>query len=274
MKLFGEYLIEKKVINSEGLATALVEQVRSIPPACDIAFRLNLLNPDQMLAVFRYQQDHRVDFIMAGKNFDFWTPELEKKIQSEVDKARMPLGQILVKKGMTDLPTLTKMLDEFLSTVEAPAPAGASKSAEPQAAATNSSGASLDPLLLAELETGFNETKYEELVNILQLVEQNVEVNELVEEFLSDFSKNIHSLKGMSKFLKLGVLENLFTNIEQTTNKILDKSISDISGKARKVSKIHSGFTLSWEIRNALVKSEAESVYSEKVNSAISSLLE
>ena len=65
------------------------------------------------------QTEKRVDFIQACKELGVWSDELNSLILTELKKIRIPLGQILVNRGVATLGSITKALDDFLSKIEA-----------------------------------------------------------------------------------------------------------------------------------------------------------
>ncbi len=114
MKLFGEYLVEKEIINKDALVKALIQQMKSMPSLAEIIFDHQMMSTDQLMAVFRLQTHRKIGFVEAALEAGFWTAELGQKVDAQLARVRIPLGEILVKMGVASLPQISKALDEFL----------------------------------------------------------------------------------------------------------------------------------------------------------------
>lgn len=118
MKLFGEYLVEKKIIDEASLLKALIEQVRSTPSTLEAAFETQVLTQGQLLAVLKHQHAQCVGFLEALQALNLKSEGVVEKIREYSTKKRIPLGQTLVQMGAADLEAITKALDDYLAEVE------------------------------------------------------------------------------------------------------------------------------------------------------------
>jgi len=114
MKYFGEFLIEKSIINEEQLAFALIKQNKNIPPTAEIILEKKLLTPNEILKIFKKQVERNIGFIESAKLLDLWRPNLEQSIKEVINKIRIPLGEILVNMECTTVEVITSALDDFL----------------------------------------------------------------------------------------------------------------------------------------------------------------
>lgn len=161
MKYFGEFLVSKKIISEEILADILVEQHKNVPSVLEIVHKKRLVNASELLKALAWQTENQGEFKTALQNIQKWTPELETSIRTELETQRVPLGHLLIKKGVTDLVTITKALDEFLSRKEEVAPA-ATKAAAPSIVESISEPSS-EPVITELKAENLSEPKAENL---------------------------------------------------------------------------------------------------------------
>jgi hypothetical protein len=135
VKLFGEFLVEKGLINKDLLADALVEQVRTMPSYVELAWKGKLLSADDLLNVLKLQTVKRIGFLEAMHELGLWNEALEQTLLKSGGSARTPLGEILVKRGVVSLEMIAHSLDEFLGEIKA-APAEAAAPVSVPAAAS------------------------------------------------------------------------------------------------------------------------------------------
>lgn len=131
MKYFGEYLVSKGIVSDEVLVDALLGQIRGLPSVAEIVFEKRAIPPSTMLKAFEIQHEKNVDFRQACRELAVWTDELDAMVSAQVQTQKVPLGQLLVKSGKTDVVTLTKALDEFLAKAELKISAPAQTAAHP-----------------------------------------------------------------------------------------------------------------------------------------------
>src|SRR3989338_6831386 len=99
VKLFGEYLIEKGIIDEGTLVDALVEQIRSLPSTAEVVWTQKLLKPADVLNVFKCETQNGASFVDAARSLDCWNDALDASVKAHLKKVRVPLGQILVSRG-------------------------------------------------------------------------------------------------------------------------------------------------------------------------------
>ncbi len=115
MKLFGEYLIEQKLITEDQLAATLIEQMRSLPTLAEVIFDSKLMNTSEIVRVLAFQAKRQLDFKAAAVKLNLWNQDLELKTQKIISEKRVPLGQLLYANKMLTIQDLTKAFDEFIS---------------------------------------------------------------------------------------------------------------------------------------------------------------
>lgn len=113
LKLFGEFLIDKKVINKFQLYEALIAQIEQQPCLQRISLELKLLEVEQLLEIIKEQSLSKISFLEVVRSKEFWNQEKEELLFRQLEDTRRPLGEILLQNKTTDIGTLTKSLDEF-----------------------------------------------------------------------------------------------------------------------------------------------------------------
>lgn len=256
---FGEFIIEKGIVNQEQVLSALMKQIETVPSACEIVYKNNLLNKDQVYQAINYQSKNKMGFVEACKKLDYWNEDVEKQVVTLVNKSRPPLGQILVSDGCVDLETLTKALDEFLSQVEAQSETAESKPHEapspepvdstptptsiedapkeaPAEAPEKSSDEfrKLDSGLVEDFLQLFESEKIDMILEKMNQLDQG-DFLEKLKENLTPVVDEVHRLKGFAQFLKLQKNVQILTESEEILADLLQTSSPPSAETANKV---------------------------------------
>lgn len=188
----------------------------------------------------------------------------------------MPLGQFLIQGGSIDIKTLVKSLDEYLSQVEKPAPKSNPvktdaketkeiKEVKPQnqvSANENQLAFKINPLAASaaqEVTSFYNESKNNEMGNLLILVKQNITVKEISQEFLQDILKNIQTLKGLARFSKTEIMDHLCNSmITLLTNYMRSTYFGSQDIGLICCDTLNTGLALIYDLRNSIVESNSE----------------
>lgn len=88
MKTFGAYLVEKGLINTGDLVSALVEQMKSLPSVCEVVFEKEILDKEKILAVLNTQTEKKTDFRTAAQSLSLWSEDKEGVLQKEIQGRR------------------------------------------------------------------------------------------------------------------------------------------------------------------------------------------
>lgn len=115
MSFFGQYLVQKGLVQKEGLVRALVEQTSWAVSPQQIVFEYKLMSAEQILEVFQEQFKSKKSFIESAKKLGYWKEVFDEEIEARQMLERVPLGQVLVKLGLLTQEQATSALDDFLS---------------------------------------------------------------------------------------------------------------------------------------------------------------
>ncbi len=117
MKLFGEYLVEKKLVTTSQVVETLLFQIRQIPSTAEVIFDRELMSHYALFQIFTHQQQHGLDFRSSAVQLGLWTDSLTKQVNDYLQLVRPPIGEILVKLGFVQLDSLTAALEDYLGTL-------------------------------------------------------------------------------------------------------------------------------------------------------------
>ena len=112
--LFGEFLIEKKVIAEDVLVSVLIEQSEQMASLSGVLFQAGYLKANQILTVMRQQLITQGTFEQTCRNLGFWSSEVNAYYQTEWSKHRKMLGELLIEKGHIDANRLVELLEEYI----------------------------------------------------------------------------------------------------------------------------------------------------------------
>ncbi len=283
-KYFGEFLVEKGVITKENLVDALIHQISTTPPTCQIVFENKILSSANLFDIFRYQQDHQVDFISASKALGLWGQEVQDKVNASLEELRKPLGHILVGRGLIDLKKLTHMLDEFLSHMVVTSPKAEVAQVRPvvveiktESAPSNASSVSIEDLtesiqpgILQELDETFDEKKKKMIRVALSLVKDNAGIDlDVCKKLSSDITKILHGLNGQLMMLALDKLTELLGEME-THISYMQKNINTYTKEliVQDAVELTKSIDLAWALKLSILANGTERVFFQDTKTA------
>lgn len=233
MKLFGQFLIEKKAISEDALLSALMEQMSSLPSVAQIVYDKKILPPTQILQVLAHQTTKKIEFKAACEELGFWNSEVNDSIENELKNCRIPIGQILVKQNHLTFQAITRALDDYLAETNEEKPAlEVTEPVPPSSPATSEATVPVPLIKEPLLENTFPKIDSELLKNYSELLnEKQVAVFEglfdsskkaalekdranALKEVFHPIVKGFHEVRGMGRFLKITLTEQLASEIE------------------------------------------------------------
>lgn len=257
MKLFGEFLVEKGLINKDLLADALVEQVRTMPSYVELAWKAKLLGSDDLLRLLKLQAEKRVGFLEALRELGLWTENIEQILMKSGNAARTPLGEILVKRGVVSLEMIAHSLDEFLGEVKsAPAPAASTVAAPAEAPrkpeASRSGGNSA-----IFLETFSPDIK----VKLEDLAEPFQGGGNPGRELIKGIYDEVHRIRGASRIAGLAKAEDLCGQFENDLQLVLGLQVPPVDLLKNLGRTTKALCEVLWGIRAALESGQGEEAF-------------
>ncbi|WP_186647325.1 hypothetical protein [Fluviispira vulneris] len=116
-KLFCEYLLEIKLIKSEQLLDAFMEQINHVPSTAEVIYNSNILNKEEILKILIHQQQEGMDFRSSAKDLGLWTFNLSQEVNKKIQATHKPLGEILIQKGFFTLDSLSSAFASYTENI-------------------------------------------------------------------------------------------------------------------------------------------------------------
>ena len=225
MKLFGEYLVEKKIVTASQLVAALIKQNAMLPSVAEVAFEKKIITPEQILAIFKIQHASKTGFIEAARELNIWNNEFHQDVEKHISSLRMPLGQILVEMTSIPLESITHALDEFLAEInEVPSSTStvAPVAEKETSVETPISANIIDHSHFCEV---LNEERKQTLFSSLSLMK----AGDVSLSPLQTAKDILHILKGAARFAAVNQSESLIAIMESVIELIMNASIGKIN---------------------------------------------
>lgn len=248
MKLFGEYLVEKKLITDSILVSALIEQMKSLPTTAEIVLEKKLISVEQVLKIFRDQFVRKCSFVDSAKALNAWSSEISIAVEDHLATVRVPLGQVLIQMGSVSLEQVTHALDDFLSEIET------TKEAQvPPPDVPASEVAAQDSSSYCDLFSDGLRSKIDSF-----FVSDSGKL--ATQEVIANVVEEVHRLKGGARLVGARLSEQLLTNLEQTLNLVLTLELSSFSPEQVAALKVASDqiLQLLWKVKDDLRASGSE----------------
>jgi hypothetical protein len=114
--LFGEYLVEKGLVDEETLVIALVQQRQQNSPLGQIALKTGLINKKELFKILTEQRkpdSKEKSFGLIALELDILTMEQVDGLVASQSESNFLLGEILVEDGVLSKNQLSQCLQEF-----------------------------------------------------------------------------------------------------------------------------------------------------------------
>ena len=120
-KLFGAFLIEQKLVPSDLVLDALIQQLRSTPSVAEIVYDNNIMPKRQLLDIIIKQQLSGDQFSVCAKELGLWNDEIAQSVAVVTRKRRRPLGEIILEMGGLTIDSFNTAVDSYISLAAQPA---------------------------------------------------------------------------------------------------------------------------------------------------------
>lgn len=208
-----------------------------------------------------------------------WTTDRHNTVFSHITKNRPPIGQIIVNLGFSDLETLTKSLDDFLSRLEKVnetitnnpvtpnaqniQPVQVAQDATPQEkekpaqptlnVSAQKSAAGIDRSFAEELKEQMKEFCKQEILDLLQAYESTHD-----ETAAAELITKLHLLKGTAKLASAVKLSEYLNRIEACIQHLKAKTKSENFSAA--INLLAQAVESSFYMKNQILKSMSEDI--------------
>jgi TusA-related sulfurtransferase len=111
---FGEYLLEKNMINEEQLIDALASQIESLPSFLLLIKDNAILNSGEILKIISKQVEQKTDILNVIRNENILSADKINEVFDLQLKKKKPLGQILVEKDSLSVEKLEIAINDYI----------------------------------------------------------------------------------------------------------------------------------------------------------------
>jgi SOS response regulatory protein OraA/RecX len=248
---FGEFLINKKIINEEQLLDALTYQVEKLPSFLRVLRDFKIFSSSEIIKIIQTQIENNSDLLSVLKKENI----LDDKKLADIYKTQLAgkkmLGEALVELRFVEQRTIENMLNEFLRNKENRQEALLSN--EPANLVQNVqeieiSDAALESLrelglsdeefikekpgiviknekessiFIDEFLSIFNSKMKEKLLKLTALLKNSANENGEISNYLNSLYKDVLTLKGASNLASLNVITSTLEELGQGVEKVL-----------------------------------------------------
>lgn len=116
MKLFGQFLIDEKLITKEDFVAAMIIRAEVLPSLPLAVHELKLFSIDVQVDIFAYQATHFKEYRSACVEMGIWDEANVDHPLGRFFLSRLkPLGEILVEQGLITLKQLAVVLERYVA---------------------------------------------------------------------------------------------------------------------------------------------------------------
>jgi hypothetical protein len=197
---FGEFLLNRKIINEDQLLEALIYQVEHLPSFLRVLKDEKIVTAHEIVHLIQLQLEGNTDLISVlkeHKNID--DIGLGKLYQKQVINRKV-LGSVLVELKFVEQTIIEKMLHEFLNdkdNLQKPKMAAGKNPENPAAAEVEISEAALESLR----ELGLSDEEFISNAPEIKATSNEIEPNIFVHEFLNVFNEKLNNK--LNKLVKI-----------------------------------------------------------------------
>ncbi len=220
-KLFGEFLIDKRLVSQEQLLEALIAQIKSVRPTPEVVFEHKLLPKDAQVKILAHQHKSCIDYKSSAEVLGFWNDELASKINQITQTKRRPLGEILVNLGYLSTQKLAENLELFLQYIT-----DANLNLSPTKARRNEISCDrIDPILIQEYIRNFK-TKIEPLFkSVINTLATPSLGRGVLRETIASAKSEFIGLRASASFLKADRTQSLVSELVTTLELIQSRNL-------------------------------------------------
>lgn len=269
-RFFGEYLVQKGVITPDALVSALIEQTSKLPLVSQLVYEHKLVPAEKLLEVFHVQQVKGEDFAGACRAVGIWTAALAEELEEQLQKLRIPVGQILVERGYLDLKTLTRSLDDFLAQAEVNAPepeiaevaVHIQATPDPVSESASTDDIVFDKSIISEVEDMFDERKRRAVKVAIGFIREKTPPDATqMTKLVQDALKIIRTILGLVKLMGLETLQVLLEDIERVLIARMHAGSFSIEEMQRAAEVIVTALDEAWALRNSYATHCTDGMY-------------
>lgn len=299
MKLFGNFLVEKKLVKPDDLLKSLMQQIHRTPHPAELAYEKGILNSEELLQIFSLQTENNWDFMSTLRLSGLVSETKMKQIEDLLATNQKSLTSILVENSILSLRDAVKALDDYLAqtptleSAEKKTVVPVEKKTKPKPQEKKSEEtvveekktlevkgsevkgpegifqfSKIEPNFGREFQNILSLKAFGEIKNVLDLTKQNAGNAELVREFLGDVQKTIIKIRDLAKSAPAPVIESLSNSMEVAIQSVLKGgSVEENQLVNTIIPALESGFMFCIQAKDSILSAHSEEAFwNEKMN--------
>lgn len=247
---FGDYLIEKKIINSDQLVKALCYQLESLPSLIRVVWESQLVNSNELLDILKSQVKDDTDILSTLKKLNKIDDQKINELELKQMSMKIPLGEVLVKLQFVSSEHINTALKDFyenkfnVNSAPEAKPTTTSNEIEISEAALESlrelgmtleqtpaaptvSVVTTKPFIDQYLDM-FTEKFKNKLKKLIEILNTETNGTSDISNYYNSLYRDLHLLKSTITLSELSTQEKFVSAWEASIEKVLMKSNDDI----------------------------------------------
>lgn len=241
---FASYLLQNKLVTHEQLARAITLQFSRCKSIVEIILSNEACTLDQLINSLEHFEANNLTLLESMQTLSYLDLNTKNKLIQQQKESINPLWIALVQENICNYHTARIWYEDYLKNQEVNKKPDLeftkNKSPIPQIEVKI-----LDPIMISELLEVFDEQKRSDLEQLLI----NFSKFENVEPVRSLY-RELHTIKGTSRFIKASALEYIIHQLESTVQEVTRFfSFMDNELKIKTEEVLLKGLDLAWELR-------------------------
>ncbi|MFZ3229046.1 MAG: Hpt domain-containing protein [Pseudobdellovibrio sp.] len=266
--LFGEFLLSKKLVTSGQLLEAIAYQLEMTPPLLRVCLEAKVFSEEQLVHIIVEQIQGQKELLEVIRSKNILKESQIEFLLKKQSEARPNLGNILVQKSILKLSDITDNLNQFLEIKNQKSKldeVSKELQSEPNSIENeipNFNFSELDSEMLHEYLEIFDVTKRQDLETVILSWTKDANV-----EQMREFYRDLHTLKGTSRFLKAFMTEHIVHCLENVVTEAIrsaDQLKDDVEILASLEEMFLQGLDILWKIRCSIEDDLTEENYWNK----------
>jgi hypothetical protein len=273
---FGDYLVEKKIINQVQLIEALCFQIESLPSLIRIVLEENITSADTLLDIIKKDAKDDQDILLTLVNRKIVDAKKASEIELKQVSKRVPLGEIIVKLNMANSEDVNKALQDFYdnkfnineestsndsgvelnsAALESLKELGMSLDASP----TNVVIATPANPFIAQYLDLFSDKYKNKLKKLISIIAKEVDGPSDISNYYNSLYRDLHLLKGTINLCEFKIQDELVSVWEREVEKTVTKPNDEIRSWCKlKLPLLDRSIDLLWYARGVIEKNQNE----------------
>lgn len=293
---FGDFLIQKNIINSDQLLKALCFQIENLPSLIRVVWEQKIFSSEELILILKNQVKDDSDLIKVLRQEKKYDDNKIHELEMIQFEKRVPLGEAVVKLNFAPLETINSALKEYYENkfnLNENSGSKVNSEVEISDAALESLkelGMSLDVApsgvnaqnfkekpFIDQFKDVFSDKQKNKLLKLVEILSNELNGSSDISNYFNSLYKDLHLLKGAVALSELYVVEEVIKHWEDKIEKTLTRPNDEIRSWCKLyLPQVVKLINLLWYSRDKILYSKTDEVLlsDENYNHTLSELLE